>query len=578
VAESFRAKEGYLMSQIVAKDLTVQYPGSDRYVIRELGLSIKPGQFVIMAGPSGSGKSTFCRTLIGLIPNLTKGEITAGSLSVCNLDTQQHRVYELTQHVGMVFQDPEMNIFSLFVLDELAFGPENMGLDRNEIIHRIEMASNWVHVQDLWPRRTDELSGGQKQRVAIAGALSVLPAILVLDEPTTDLDPIGKKQVINTLKDLRQQLGITVIVVEHDLSNLIEVADRLIVLGCEGKIVLDGAPRVVLDKGYQSIQQLGLRVPACVCVWHAIRDRGLKAGDMPLCKEDARDLIASNAEYAVEICDDLSALPPRRSPTHETKAIQVAGLDFQYRKNVPLLQDINLSVPHGEFVALVGPNGSGKSTLLRVMVGLLKARKGTVGVWNRDGERVPPKYITDHVSFVFQDPNHQLFEDTVWDEVAFSLKVQGKPDDFITERVTEVLDKVNLLHSRDRHPATLSRGEKRRLAVATALSHPIDVLLLDEPTTGQDLRTLGGLFEILGRLNRTDGTTIIFVTHDMWTVWRYATRVVGLKNGSIIFDGPTVDVLRPENEHALNQLELELPVEAMLGCAALDRLQLSRSV
>jgi energy-coupling factor transporter ATP-binding protein EcfA2 len=560
-----------MKDQILATDLSVQYPGAEQLVLREVSLSVDQGQFIIIAGASGSGKSTFCRTLIGLIPNLTKGDITGGTLSVCQLDTQQHKVHELTQHVGMVFQDPEMNIFSLVVLDELAFGPENMGLDRQEIIRRIEIASDWVNVRNLWDRRTDQLSGGQKQRVAIAGALSVIPDILVLDEPTTDLDPVGKRQVIDTLRDLRHNLGITIVVVEHDLSNLIEVADRLIILGNQGRVALDGPPRQVLDQGYGTIQELGLRVPACVGVWHALRARALPVQEMALCKDDARSLILQHADLAPAICKDLSALPVRAAPVQKSTAIEASGVHFQYEKNVPVLRGIDLAVRHGEFVALVGPNGSGKSTLLRLMVGLYKPQSGEVSIWSRDQKTVPHKQITNHVSFVFQDPNHQLFADSVWDEVAFGLQMRGEDEGLIEQRVTEVLERVNLLHVQERHPATLSRGEKRRLAVATALSYPIDVLLLDEPTTGQDLKTLDGLFGILNRLNREEGTTVVFVTHDMWTVWRFATRVVGLKQGRVAFDGPATEMLNLEHEHALKDLDLELPVEAVLGSVALER-------
>jgi energy-coupling factor transport system ATP-binding protein len=178
---------------------------------------------------------------------------------------------------------------------------------------------------------------------------------------------------------------------------------------------------------------------------------------------------------------------------------------------------------------------------------------------------VHPKHWNDHVSFIFQDPDHQLFANTVWDEVAFSLRVRKAPETRVRARVTELLQRVHLLELIDRHPATLSRGERRRLAVATALSHPVDVLLLDEPTTGQDYRTLTGLFDILRRLSQEEGTTIIFVTHDMWAVWQYATRIVGLRDGCLIASGPTREVLRPGNEALLEALECELPFEAVLA-------------
>jgi energy-coupling factor transport system ATP-binding protein len=229
-----------------------------------------------------------------------------------------------------------------------------------------------------------------------------------------------------------------------------------------------------------------------------------------------------------------------------------------------VLRDVNLTIRSGEFVALLGPNGAGKSTLLKALAGLNQPGAGSIKLWNRRDELVPARSLSDHVSFVFQDPNHQLFENTVWEEVAFSLRIREEKETVISERVSSVLEKVRLLHLRDRHPATLSRGEKRRLAVATALGFPIELMLLDEPTTGQDLQTLEGLFTILQELNREDDTAILFVTHDMWTVWRYTTRVIGMQDGSVVFDGPTEELLSPEKATLLRDLELSLPLEAAL--------------
>jgi energy-coupling factor transport system ATP-binding protein len=552
---------------IDARKLTVNYPLQNKPVLDGLDLVVHAGEFVVIAGASGCGKSTLSRTLIGLIPHLTKGTITAGSLEVCGLNTLAHKIYELTQHIGLVFQDPETNIFSLNVLDELAFGTENIGLSYPEIVTRIENASNWVGIRDLWIRRTDQLSGGQKQKVAIAGALAMLPEILVLDEPTTDLDPIGKRLVIDTLKSLKVRLGLTILVIEHDLSNLMDVADRLIVMGPGCQVLCDGAPISILDEYYDVIQQAGIRIPTFAKVGHALHHhQGLKENPFPTTSDQALRLIAQSGSKVQVICTTLGIKQPFQNVNNTLPVIQVSNLAYQYRKkDKPVLRDVTLDFMPSEFVAVVGPNGTGKSTLLKLMIGLLKPNKGQVRIFTREHLPVSHHDISNHVSYVFQNPDHQLFENSVWDEVAFGLRVRKEKEENIKERVTEVLDKVNLLHLKDRHPATLSRGEKRRLAVATTLSHPIDVLLLDEPTTGQDRRTLEGLFEILNRQNKVDGTAVIFVTHDMWTVWNYATRVIGLLDGHVIFDGPTAEILNPSNAELLKQLELTLPLEAILG-------------
>jgi energy-coupling factor transporter ATP-binding protein EcfA2 len=538
---------------IHSQGLSVSYPLQKDPVFANLNLKISPGEFVVIAGPSGSGKSTFCRTLIGLIPNLTKGDIIAGSLDVCGLKVDESQVHQLTQHVGMVFQDPETNIFSLIVLDELAFGPENMGLPKMEIIRRIEQVSDWVGLKYLWPNRTDQLSGGQKQRVAIGGALAMFPKVLVLDEPTTDLDPIGKKQVIATLKRLKQTLGLTILVIEHDLTNLIGVASRLIIMGNKGEILLDGPPTEVLTGGYETIVESGIRVPSFVAMGHALNHLGHHIDPVPLSTEQAAELLVHHTNEVPAICGKLGITLPDRSPRDVSNVIEIEDLHFYYQKNRSVLKGLNLEIRRSEFVAILGPNGSGKSTLLKLMVGLLRPKKGVVRILDRNQKPIPNRHMSEHVSFVFQDPNHQLFENTVWDEVAFSLRIRRDSEERINKRVETILEKVNLLHYCDRHPATLSRGEKRRLAVATALGYPIDLLLLDEPTTGQDRLTLEGLFGILEQLNEEQGTSTVFVTHDMRTVWRYATHVIGLRDGEVIFDGPTMDLLHPESPSLLEQ-------------------------
>lgn len=551
---------------IKANKLTVNYPQRADPILENLDLSVHPGEFVVIAGPSGCGKSTFSKTIIGLIPHLTKGVISSGSLEVYGVDTQSHTIQDLTQHVGLVFQDPDTNIFSLIVLDELAFGAENMGISRDEIIRRIEDASDWVGIRNLWIKSTDQLSGGQKQRVAIAGSLATLPEMLVLDEPTTDLDPIGKKQVVITLKRLKEILGLTIIVIEHDLSNLLEVADRLIIMGDKGQVLCDDSPGEVLSKGFDLIQKTGIRTPTFARIWHALQTLGCPVGEMPLNPAKAIQLLSEYKPRINEVCQVIDFSSPPSSHPNEPAVIQIRDLYFQYhKKGDRTIQGLNLDIKRSEFVAIVGPNGSGKSTLLKLMIGLKKPNKGKVSILDRSQRQVPANDMSTHISFVFQNPDHQLFESTVWEEVAFGLRVRKESKEVIEQSVTEVLGKVYLLHLKDRHPATLSRGEKRRLAIATALSHPIDILLLDEPTTGQDLHTLEGLFGILRQLNTENGTAVVFVTHDMWTVWNFASRVIGMRDGQILFDGPTAEILHPSNAHLLQELELNLPTEAYIG-------------
>jgi energy-coupling factor transport system ATP-binding protein len=551
---------------VTAECLTVRYPGHESPVLSGMEMVIREGEFVVIAGPSGSGKSTFCHCLLGLIPNLTKGEIVGGRILICGQDTRGRKVHELAQTVCMVFQDPDTNIFSLIVLDELAFGPENMGMDKADIIRRVEQASAWVGIDDLWTRRTDQLSGGQKQRVAIASSLALQPRILVLDEPTTDLDPAGKRQVIDTLVRLRSSLGISIIVIEHDLSNLLQVADRLIIVGEAGRVVRDGPPGRVLAEGYDELEKLGMRIPTCARIGHLLSNAAGGSHRITLSDADALALVQSHPDRARKALDRLELRPARSPASDRAVILQTDDLRFEYQRGKPVLNGVDLSVQQGEFVALVGPNGSGKSTLLKLLVGLLRPKsEQSIRMWSPEGVPLARRQRAPQVSYVFQDPNHQLFADTVWDEVAFGLVLRNEQPEVIEQRLAEVLQRVNLLRYRDRHPATLSRGEKRRLAVATALCSPIQLLLLDEPTTGQDRKTLDGLFGILQQLNQEQGTTVIFVTHDMLTVWTYASQIIGLKDGRVRVQGRTEDLLRPVNDGLLRELELRLPLEAHLA-------------
>ena len=537
------------------------YLDPEQPILKDIDLQIQAGEFVIIVGASGCGKSTLCRTFNGVIPHLSKGCMT-GSVSVAGLDTQQVGVSELAQRVGMVFQNPESNIFSLIVQDELAFGPENLGLPRHEIARRVRMAADVIELWPLWAAKTQNLSGGQKQKVAIGSCLTMLPQILVLDQPTTDLDPISKQTVIDTLRILRGEYEMTNIVVEHDLDILIDRADRLIALD-GGRIVADGPPRQVLTEHHDWLTSIGIRIPPYVEVGYHLARAGCPVESYPLNFKEALELIEKYPTFLGGLIERLGAPPP--PPTGGEPVVTVENLSFGYLKKHPVLKGIDLEVKAGEFTAIVGANGSGKSTLIKCIVGLLKPTAGQIVVHGRNTRRMNLEELTQRVGYVFQNPDTQLFENTVWDEVSFGLRVRHAPPEQIEARTKEILERFNLLHLKERHPATLSRGEKRRLAVATALVAPLDILLMDEPTTGQDYRTLHELMEILAELNRDYGTTIIMVTHDMEVVWEYASRTIGMSDGQIIFDGPTRNVLARREMELVRQARLRVPLAAALA-------------
>lgn len=525
----------------------------------DVNLRIRKGEFVLLAGPSGSGKSTLCKCFNGLIPNFIKGSMS-GDVFIDGLNTKQTKVYHLAEHIGMVFQNPEDNIFSLVVEDELAFGPENLGLAKQEIMKRVEQSIRSVGIEELRNSMTYAVSGGQKQKVAIASSLAMLPGILVLDEPTTDLDPVSEEEVATVLKKLTDTLNITIVVVEHELDELISIASRLIVMD-QGRIVLDGTPREILGSCYEKLNLLGLRVPQCVEVAHMISERGFKMREFPLKLNETTSMLRGFFEKHPLLMKPV--LSQDECKATNPIIINFKDVWFTYDEEKYALQNVNLDIRQGEFVAVIGQNGSGKSTLAKHIVGLLRPTKGKVIIDGNDTTKVDIGIITKIVGYIFQNPENQLFTPSTWEEVAFGLQREGVIEDEIQKRVTQVLNTVKLLNYKDRHPAILSRGEKRRLAVATALATASKVLILDEPTTGQDRTTLYGLLSLLSRLNKEHNTTIVMITHDMEIVPEFADRLIVMKDGQVVLDGPTMKVLS-EKIDLLRSMRLKPPAISRL--------------
>jgi energy-coupling factor transport system ATP-binding protein len=550
--------------------VSVTYHEGGPPILDRVHLSIRPGELVVIAGPSGSGKSTLCSLLGGVIPHLRKATVE-GRVEICGLDTKETVFPEIARIVATVFQNPETNLFALKAVDDIAFGPENLGSDNDELRDRVGQAIEWTNSWDLLTERTVELSGGQKQRLAVASSLANNPKLLILDEPTTDLDPIGKSEVVDMLVGLRSRHAMTLVVVEHDLSRLVGIADRLVVMD-RGRIVLNGPPVELLEEHRDKIRRLGVRIPGFVEVWYMLKDEGVTT---PLFLNDAElaRALEANPEARRAVAARFSAISRRVRPLAQTiirpePIVELRDITFRYPgRPKPTLNQIDLRIEKGEIVGLVGPNGAGKSTLLQVLMGLRKPSSGEIFVAGHRGRRVRPHRLSDRVGYGFQNPDHQLFEQTVRDECAFTLRRRGFGEAEVESRVDQVLKIIGLDEQGDRHPATLSRGEKRRLAVATALVLNIEMLLMDEPTTGQDARTLEGLFELICSLNEEAGTTVVMVTHDMDVVWKYATRVICVKDGEVFFDGIPEVCLSPANAGALRDAQLQPPLASMAGLA-----------
>ncbi len=519
---------------IKIQEFTFYYSGAQSPALENINLEIEDGEFVLVTGPSAGGKSSLCRCLNGLIPHFYGGKV-AGRVEVAGLNTAQHPTRELATRVGMIFQDPENQLVTQNVEREIAFGLENLAFPRDLIARRIEESLDTLGIAALRRRPIHELSGGEKQKVAIASVLALHPQVLMLDEPTSELDPKSAEEVLSIVQRLNDELGITVILIEHRLDRVIQHTDRLIVLD-GGKIIVDGSAKKVLHSNYQAIAATGVGIPPVIRLAHQLNITGTINTETPLTVKEGRMVLR-------EVFQKISGkLPPPEKKDTGKPVIEVKKLWHVYPDGPTALKDINLRIGAGEFVAIMGRNASGKTTLVKHCNGLLPPTRGSVVVQGLDTRQATIAELARQVGFVFQNPNDHLFADTVEEEIAFTLKNLGLEDGEVRARVDEVLGRFQLDKYRRQYPRALSGGEKQRVALASVLAVQPRILILDEPTRGMEYRLKAELMDFL-REYAAQGNTVLLVTHDVETVAEYADRVVLLGEGRVVVDGDKRDVL-----------------------------------
>ncbi|OGP90155.1 MAG: hypothetical protein A2156_12420 [Deltaproteobacteria bacterium RBG_16_48_10] len=511
--------------------VSYRYPTVEPWTLREINLNISQGQSVLLAGASGSGKSTFCRTCTGLIPHFHEGELI-GQVFLDGLDTRQHPVHRLFCHAGLVFQNPDAQLFNQTVQAELAYGLESLGLAPPEIERRLAWASELIGLGPLLLKAPYTLSGGEKQRVALGAVLALRPRMLLLDEPFTHLDPEGAKVLRGILQTIRAE-GIAAIVVEHRLHEVIADFDRLLVLQ-EGRVVADGPPRQVLS---DDVSRYGINLPPLVRLF---RDLGWKG--LPLTVSEAFEwLKGQNSSEMMKINN------PPSSPfskgglggfENKNPLVEVEDVWFSYN-GMPALRGVSFTLMQGECVALVGRNGAGKTTLVKHLNGLLKPAQGIVKILGRNTLKTPVAELARHVGFAWQNPNDQLFQVNVKDEVLTGPRALHAYDPVWCKKL---FDRFNLNLLLNRSPFQLSEGQKKRVSFAAALAVQPEIIVLDEPTAGQDepfRRELGTLIREL----RGQGRTIVLVTHDLEFVAEHASRWMTMADGQIVADGSPEEVM-----------------------------------
>jgi energy-coupling factor transporter ATP-binding protein EcfA2 len=517
----------YWKPMISISDLTFTYPGGPAPAIQSVSLQIMDKELCLVMGPSGSGKSTLLRCLNGLVPHFSGGSLS-GMIRVNGLDPVRLTPREMSQIVGFVFQDPEAQFVVDTVEDEIAFSLENAALSRVEMENRVEEALRYLELAHLRSRRLETLSGGEIQRVAIAAALALKPGILVLDEPTSQLDPHTADEVLQALVQLNQQLGLTIILAEHRLERVLPYATKIIYLSQEYPAGLIGEPRQVLS-------QVELNPPMIVL--------GKLLGWQPLpltigaAQECAR-------QTSLESPQKLHHQVDRREPANQAASspfVQARGVEVNYG-SLQVLRGVDLDLYPGKITVLLGPNGAGKSTLLRALVGLAQPQKGTIRV---DGKDIAGRAVADiclQVGYLPQDPNALLFADRVLDELLITLRNHHMDPSEMGLPPGQLLQRLGLADKMDCYPRDLSTGERQRVALGAILvTHP-GALLLDEPTRGLDYGAKQTLLKLL-RGWRDEGMAILMVTHDVELAAQAADRVILLEDGLVTAAGNPYEVL-----------------------------------
>ena len=533
-------------------DVSFRYRAGKEPALRAITCHIRPGELVGLLGRSGSGRSTLAATLNGTIPHLVRGDLT-GRVHIDGEDIRAKRPRDLADRIGFVFQDFEAQLFSTDVSLEVAFGPENLGVDRAEIARRVERCLGLVRLSHLRHKAPAALSGGQKQRLALASILALEPRMLVLDEPTSDLDPAGRRELLDAIRALRQAGDLTLLMIDPETDEM-GWADRLIVLD-GGQIAMDGSPAALWNRA-DELDALGVKgfTLAALAGRLGLRERWPDAASaVDAIRRGGWQAVAGGAER-LHAADGARALGE--------VLLEVDGLIHRYPDGTEALGGVSCAIRRGEFVAILGQNGSGKTTLVKHLNGILAPTAGDIRLAGQSLRGQPATVLSRRVGLVFQNPDHQIFAERVWDEVAFGPRLQGLSEADVRRRVEEALDAVGLADLGDADPFILTKGSRQRVAVASTLATKPDVIILDEPTTGLDFRELQGMMALIQRLNAA-GHTIVIITHAMDIAAAYARRVVLMQGGRILLDGPTREVFA--DEPRIGQTGLTPPPVVQVG-------------
>ena len=512
---------------LVIENLSFRYRDRQGVAIHTISFESNAGEILLIAGASGCGKTTLLRCINGLIPRSYKGEMT-GRVLVFGDETTPWKLSQISQKIGTVLQDPERQILGTKVLNEVAFGLENLNVPRKEILERADEALKLLKVFHLRERETFTLSGGEKQKVALAGVLAMRPSILLLDEPLASLDPASAQDALDTARFLADQ-GMTILMVEHRVEDVLRIKPERVLYMSEGEVRylgdMAGLSKVV---NYREVK--------------------LSAGDIvERAKQDPPPMAIQILPGKTGKGENEASLPGK-----EDVLVRFENLAFGYESDVEVLHGINLEIKRGDVIAVLGPNGSGKTTLVKHAIGLLKPKSGRVLVNGRDTREASVAQVASTLGYVFQSPSHMLFAPTVREELSFGPTNLKHPKEQIEMEVKEALRIVNLSEKEEDPPLALSFGQQKRVSIAAILAMQSRILVMDEPTAGQDYQNYMNFMDSILQLPSFEA--ILFITHDVDLAVIYANRVLIVNDGQLIADGKPEDVLRDFDRLKANRL------------------------
>ena len=531
---------------ISLQDVTFTYEG-DVVALKNLNLTAHRGEFVVVLGANGAGKSTLCYVLSGIVPYIYGGR-RKGLVSVAGLDPWDEPLYVTAQRCGVLMQDPEVQLFMPTLRAELAFGPANLGIPREEIQRRSQAALSLMRLNGLEERNPRDLSGGQKQRAALASVLTMDPQVLILDEPTSQLDPAGRWEVSEAIERLKRIGDLTIVMTTHETEEILHLADQLLVLD-RGETVVQGAPTQVFSQP-EEIESAGVKIPALISLQSRLLQetgQGLESVDshpIHLTAPEIADRLGQAILSGSLVAQSGALSPPKPVTVQGPVILEARDLTVRYPGPPPVtaLDGVNLQIRQGEMIGVVGQNGSGKSTLVKCFVGLLRPARGEVLFRGESIRKLPVGEMARRVGLVLQNPDYQLFTASCREEVAFGLRNLGVPPQEIDRQVEAALQMVGLSEMAELFPFRLSFGDRRKLAVAATIALNPQVLILDEPTTAQDHRGRYQLADLARRFHDENQGTVLMITHDVDLIAHYAERLIVLHEGRVLLDGPTGEV------------------------------------